>query len=362
MENFKKWMIGGLITFAIITVGGGLLVAYLWEQKSMIIPAVVLLSGVILLGGHIILAVENKPIDVKEHKQLKNWAWVTGSLSLFCLVFLLWFFINPNTNNHLRVVLFPKSVCVCTEEVVGWQDQVAGNSEDSDNTTSEIDNGNNENSIDWFIKDCIPDRWAVFDLDARNVNGCWISYQNVIDGIDDGFTVTSTDLEDRNFILYTPIGDDISRITFSVQVSDLQRPIGDRSTEFFFGFVPEDLNEIYPTGSLSDDYVEYNGEFIIFCGLNNDSTYGYIYQGENTYTKYTRPQNAIDIKTNYVYFVEVDINEDSWTVRIHNISTGDVNGYFIGENLGLLGRYFAFGARIPENGSMNIRVFDFTVE
>ena len=160
--------------------------------------------------------------------------------------------------------------------------------------------------------------------------------------------------------MYRPI-EQATKINFRVRAKDLISPDGKSSTDFYFGFVREELNDLYPdTSALSiKDFID--GEYIIVRGLEKDTTYGPFYRGENPYYPHTIIDNDGRIKQDNVIEVEINVSNTSWNVIIKNLSEKD-EPVFVGENLDLLGKYFTFGFRVPENGFMDIDVYDLQIQ
>lgn len=164
-----------------------------------------------------------------------------------------------------------------------------------------------------------------------------------------------------SFIIYRPIDENISEITFRVYIKDLRNSDKlNASSDFYFGFIPYDINELYESEDISSSHIEFNGEYVIFSGHDVYSTQADIHHNTNTYSYYDPEPDDLSFTGETIFQVSIKINGNTWNVNIKNEI--DSSKEYTNDRLNIKGNYFAFGFRIPIDGFIDLRVLDFSVK
>jgi len=360
----KFWWIMGLIwvTF-FFTLFTDILSNRIDFNLLWLLPIGILCFFLSLLSFHVLLQDTKDTIKINNKKL---WSWLSGALSIILLIVALGFLFFPSTSKRIQSSLFINDETpIVTKTSLESSETQSPLTETSIVTSIHtVEESTEETPIPksaWFLDGCIPQSWNVFNIEGTENNGCWAFSPPIIEGTEDGFNINYLGTNPNSFLFYRKIDEKISRISFTFQVVDLKSGLYSGSTDFYFGFLPNDLADHYSTKPLSDKHNEFDGEFVLSRGMRNDDVDGYIQQGQNTYNSYD-PDGDINIEAMFEYEVDIDIAGNMWNVIVENITTGLTEHIFIKNGLDVKNRYFSFGARIPQDGIINIRVFDFSVE
>jgi hypothetical protein len=362
MARFEKSWWEVLIIPIALAILGLIYLEILRENPVLIFPFIIFVITIGLLGWHLIVALEKLFSKEKDQKIKSIKLWISGLLSIIGIIFLFIFIIKPERNNLIRLGFFPQD-----EYIIYYMKQLQDTPTLTDSieiisttTLTPIIEETATEQPRWFSESCIPTSWNKFNVDGATNNECWVFQGQDLKGEEKGFSILNSGSQPSSFLIYRPTNE-VNQITFRVRVKKLYSPDGKISTDFYFGFIQEDLNEMYPnTTNLSIKNV-LDGEYIIIRGLEQTTTYGPIFQGNNPYNAHDIQVTDRDIKQNNVIDVDITINNNSWDVRIDNLSENNQLP-FVRENLDILGKYFTFGFRIPENGVLEIDVYNLELQ
>ncbi|MDY6994289.1 MAG: hypothetical protein SVR94_17025 [Pseudomonadota bacterium] len=326
-----------------------------------ILLATLLLS---LLLFHITLPNKKDPLEINKKKL---WSWLSGSLAIILIIIPLILLFIPSTSEMIQSLFFQND-----ETLIATQtpEEASETSSPPTEASSETSSPNPEKTTeiittpatDLFLDGCIPESWKVFNINGTQRGGCWLFSPPIVEGTEDGFNIDYLGTTRKSFLIYKKLDEEVSKISFKFIIGNMKPGVAGWSTDLYFGFLPNDIADVYPQGPVSDDDVEFNGEFVLARGIETGETYGYICKGQNTNDEYDRNKDDINLKANHVYEVDIEIVGNNWNVLVENKTTGASEDVFFRNENDILDRIFAFGARITTDGVMNTRVFDFHVE
>lgn len=301
----------------------------------------VLLIVYFIIKKHVELAKKSQ-----ESKKGGNNIWVilTGLIPLILLFPLFVVMLFPSTNSKIQ-----EKISRFETEKTGT---ITGEPTDEENTSLEL-----------FSDDCISSQWNVFNTESHlDEKGQCIVFDDVYltGSLNNGFNIVHSGQTNTSFYIYHSINNQISEISFRFRINQLTgyKINNYYSTDFYFGFIPQDSNLEFDSNNISSDKVEFDGDFIIISGYENIQGNVLMHVGENTYTYYDTPDDTLNI--NESYQVNIRIYGNTWNVEI--INTKDSNDRFVRKNIDRQGDYFTFGFRIPTNGLIELSVLDFSMQ
>jgi len=295
---------------------------------------------------------KNKIQDNSEIKKKKDfWVILTGLIPLILLFTLFGVMLFPSTNSKIQDWVSNCETGITETDTVETTEP------------TESDTAYPSPSLELFSDDCISSQWNVFNTESHlDEKGQCIVFDDVslTGSLNNGFNIVHSGQTNTSFYIYHSINNHISEISFRFRVNKLTgyKINNYYSTDFYFGFIPQDSNLEFDSKNISSDKVEFDGDFIIISGYENIQGNVIMHVGENTYTYYDTPDDTLII--NESYQVNIRIYGNTWNVEI--VNTKDSNNRFVRKNIDRQGDYFTFGFRIPTNGLIELSVLDFSMQ
>lgn len=372
MSKIEKFWWEIIIVPILMIILGVIFKPILEDNHDFRLPALIFFSFLGFLGWHLLIAIEKIFSKDKNRELFPIKFWISGVLSLIFL-FIFSIINYPNNIIFFSAVFFPdkeinisteKSTEKASEESYSTSTESINETAESSTTTQEETNVYKITSnSSWFLDDCIPSQWNVFNTDSSlDENSQCIIFDEVdLDASLDELNIIYSAETPISFVIYRPIDDNISEITFRVYIKELMN--GDKlnaSSDFYFGFIPYDINELYGSKAISSSHIEFNGEYVIFSGHDVSSTQADIHHNTNTYSYYDPEPDDLPFKGETIFQVSINIYGNTWNVNL--ISENNPSQVYTNNGLNIKGNYFTFGFRIPIDGFIDLSVLDFSVK